>query len=598
MSTDIRNTTTNYVHPTDPNLLNLHKAMQFDLEGKPVVRTLLNTTTVQITGPVNILSTVTVTSTPENPVHTHITEIGTSGILDVPYMPIQGTVTATQGTTPWIVTGTIALDTFTLTALENISVQNNVTATITGTVAVSNFPTTSTVYQGTDPWRITGTVDIGSLGEVEIKNDIGNPVPVSANTATNSNTNPIYVKGTSDTSFFSPAQSDAFGRLRVSNPFTLFDTFNRYQDNQTSVSSTALGGTSTYDANQAAVLLNVTTASGSSAYRETVRTFAYQPGKSLLVLQTFCFAPAKNNLTQRAGYFDTTNGFYLEQEGTNISFVRRSSVTGGVVETRISQTGGVYGAGDTGWNIDKLPSLDLSKSQILFLDIEWLGVGSVRMGFVIDGQFIICHQWHHANYITGPYTTTACLPVRKEIFNTGVTTSTSSMSIICISVISEGGYSLIGRARCIGHNLGSARSLANSPTTFTPLIAIRLKNTRPGAIVLPTTFTVTPVEQAIYKYRIYTRAVTTGGTWVSAGADSSVEYNLSPANITTGTVALEAFINATNQASGASETAALPFDYQLERDTFNNIFWEVVITMASSGNNSTAYSSLNWTEIT
>ena len=423
----------------------------------------------------------------------------------------------------------------------------------------------------------------------EIKNDTGNPIPVSKNTSVNSNTNPIFVKGTSDTSFFSPVQSDAFGRLRVSNPFTLFDTFNRYQDNGTSVNSTAGSGSSTYDANQAAVLLNVGTANGDRVYRETVRTFAYQPGKSLLILQTFTFNSAKPNLTQRAGYFDTQNGFYLEQEGSNISFVRRSNVTGSVVETKKLQSE---------WNTNTLGSLDLSKSQILFMDIEWLGVGSVRMGFVIDGQFVICHEWHHANYITGPYISTACLPVRKEIFNTGATTGSSTMITICTSVISEGGYSLTGRDRCVGHILGTPRTLSNSPTTFTPLISIRLKSARPGAIVLPTTFTVSPVDQAIFKYRIYTRALSSGGTWTSAGTDSSVEYNLSPTSITSGSVAVEAFINATNQASGASENAPLTFSYQLERNTFTSTFWEVLIAVATTGNNNTCYGSLNWVEIT
>ena len=203
----------------------------------------------------------------------------------------------------------------------------------TGNIVISgnvNVPGNVSVYSSPEnPVHVHVTempaVSIASLPEVEIKNDTGNPVPVSANTTLNSNSNPIYVKGTSDTSFFAPTQTDAFGRLRISNPFTLFDAANRYQDNGLHFNSTAGGGSATYDANNAAISLTVGTTSGDTVYRETSKVFAYQPGKSLLVMQTFTFAGAKANLTQRAGYFDTANGIYLEQAGTTVNFVKRSS---------------------------------------------------------------------------------------------------------------------------------------------------------------------------------------------------------------------------------------------------------------------------------
>jgi hypothetical protein len=74
-----------------------------------------------------------------------------------------------------VIVDTVSLSTSTLAALGSVSVQNTVTVTVT------NFPTTSTVFQGTVPWAITGTVAIASLPEVEIKNDAGNPIPVSGN---------------------------------------------------------------------------------------------------------------------------------------------------------------------------------------------------------------------------------------------------------------------------------------------------------------------------------------------------------------------------------------------------------------------------------
>ena len=120
------------------------------------------------------------------------------------------------------------------------------------------------------------------------------------------------------------------------------------------------------------------------------------------------------------------------------------------------------------WNIDKLdgtgPSgitLNSSKAQILWMDIEWLGVGSVRIGFVIDGAFIHCHTFHHSNIIESTYITSGSLPLRYEIANTGITTSTSNLKQICSSVISEGGYNLNGIQQAIGIPITTPRTLTS-----------------------------------------------------------------------------------------------------------------------------------------
>jgi hypothetical protein len=166
----------------------------------------------------------------------------------------------------------------------------------------------------------------------------------------------------------------------------LFDSSHRYKDNGLWNSNTASGGAVTFQANEGLVDLSVTTTSGSLVYRETTKVFSYQPGKSLLVLNTFVMAPTKTNLRQRVGYFGADNGMYIELDNSTLSFVKRSSTSGSLVETRVAQAN---------WNLDKMdgagPSgltLDITKAQILWMDIEWLGLGSVRMGFVINGLFI------------------------------------------------------------------------------------------------------------------------------------------------------------------------------------------------------------------
>lgn len=402
--------------------------------------------------------------------------------------------------------------------------------------------------------------------------------------------------------------NDAFGRLRISQPFTLFDTFHRYQDNgKISTYSTGTGSTSTFDAASGSVVMSVGTGTNSRVYRESTRVFAYQPGKSLQILQTYCLSTSKPGLRQRYGYFDTENGIFLEINGNNVYFVRRTKSYGVVQELRVPQSE---------WNIDPLDGTGIStkviyldRVQIMFIDVEWLGVGSVRCGFVIDGEFVQVHQFNHANSIdplTGvgldrTYMTTACLPVRAEIENTTTTTSTSSLRIICASVISEGGYELRGRAFSIGHRLSAPRITGNADVNaFFPVLSIRLKQNRLGAIVVPKNFSIAPLVATNYEYRIVTSAVTSGGQWISAGDDSSVEYNLTATEVVGGVVRETGYIITTNQSAASPDLQEYPFAYQLERNTVTSppTCYEFVIEVACSGNQGSTVSSINWDEIT
>jgi hypothetical protein len=486
-------------------------------------------------------------------------------------------------------------------------------------ISVSNladipaYPTTLSVTQGTTPWQISKNTNANSAQnpifvdtgltipaafDGEIKNDSGNPIPISKNTSTNSDTNPIFVKGTSDTSFFSPTQSDAFGRLRVSNPFTLYDLSHRYQDNGHVAVYTNGTASSTHNANSSTIDMTIGTANGDSVIRETNRVFAYQPGKSLQILTTFCMNPSKPNLVQRIGYFDTSNGLYLERNNTGVYFVLRSSSAGGApVERRIEKAN---------WNVNTFPTLNLDRVQILWWDIEWLGVGSVRCGFVVDGAFVHCHTFNNANTeistgvpLTTTYMGTACLPLRSEITNTGTTSSSSTLKAICASVISEGGFELRGRPQSVGHLLNSAYRLSSINTVY-PLISIRLKSGRDGAIILPKNFSFAPLTQANYRWNLI-QGITTGGTWVSAGTDSSVEYNLTATSVTsTQFVYEQGYVLATNQSTASPSTQVFPFAFQLERNTLTSpkTYYEFILTASTTAQNPDVVASINWEELT
>lgn len=395
------------------------------------------------------------------------------------------------------------------------------------------------------------------------------------------------------------AKLDAFGRMRVSQPLTIFDSSHRFTDNDLFSSNLTTNGTATFNANEGLVDMEVTDENGSSVERETYSVFGYQPGKSLLILNTFVMNEAKTGLRQRVGYYSEENGLYLELDDSDLGFVRRSFNTGSVVNTKVSQAD---------WNVDKLdgtgPSklvLNISKAQIMWTDIEWLGTGSVRMGFVINGQFIVCHIFHHANFIESTYMSTASLPIRLEITNTSATSGASKLKHICNSIQSEGGYELRGTQQSIGTSITSPRSLTIAGTYY-PVVALRLKNTgqRLDAIAVISAASFLGLTNNVnYNWRITQRAEVTGGSWVSAGANSSVEYNLTGTAVSGGRILAEGYTAATNQSTAATELLkeAL-FRLQLERDPFPPTAFNMVLEVGASSGSATCHGSLDWEEIT
>ena len=329
---------------------------------------------------------------------------------------------------------------------------------------------------------------------------------------------------------------DAFGRLRVSEPYSLFDSQNRYAiDNQFDTFTTT-GATTSFLTNEASVAMNVTTSSGSEAVRQSFRSMLYQPGKGLLVLETFLMNTPKANLRQRIGYFGTQNGLYFELTGAapgTRAFVLRTYIGGSVDNTtrRVEQTS---------WNGDKLdgtgPSgytLDLTKPQILWMDFEWLGVGNVRVGFIINGQFIVCHTYQNAN-VTGNsvYMTTAILPVRYEITNTAATADASSLKQICSSVMSEGGL----EPTSISHVAKMTNPVTGIGTTLVPLVSIRLASTALGAIVLPNAVKVLPTSADDFEIQLVKNATLTGASYSAVASDANVEYDVAATAMTGGTI--------------------------------------------------------------
>lgn len=364
--------------------------------------------------------------------------------------------------------------------------------------------------------------------------------------------------------------TDAFGRLRVSNPHTLFDSVHRYEENDKWSQAVVGNGSSSYNTYESTISLTVTGVLNDEVIRETKRVFIYQPGKSLLVMNTFVMATLTAGLKQRVGYFGVENGIYLEADGTDIYIVKRSYVTGSVVNTRIAQAD---------WNGDKFDGtgyskniggtehgtgLDLSKAQIFWMDVEWLGVGDVRCGFVVDGHMIVAHTFHNDNVNTGVYMTTAVLPIRYEIKNTTATGLTQSIKQICSTVISEGGYN----QQTIELFARRTTALTSITTTFLPLISMRLKSTRLDAVVIPSKVNalgITTGGAVDFEFALF-KNVTLGGTpsWSSNSAD--IEIDTAATSISGGTIINSFYGTSANQGSVPTTVdQQYNFDLQLGR---------------------------------
>lgn len=274
---------------------------------------------------------------------------------------------------------------------------------------------------------------------------------------------------------------DAFGRMRVSNPVTLFDGQHRYVETSLWNANTTGSASKTYDKNASSVILTVTGANNDHAIYETTRVFPYQPGKSLYVLNTFTMAAANTTLRQRVGYFGPNNGIFLEQSGStnSLNLVVRSWANGSLVEERVAQAN---------WNMDTFDgtghsgrTIDITKTQIFFMDIEWLGVGAVRCGFMVDGAPHIAHTFYHDNRETLPYMQTATLPLRQEITRIATSTGTASMRHICSTVISEGGYTATSPITSAGTKVSYKAITAN---TETPVVSVRLNANSLDAVIV------------------------------------------------------------------------------------------------------------------
>ena len=407
------------------------------------------------------------------------------------------------------------------------------------------------------------------------------------------------VSSANSTGMFAREFFDAFGRLRISQPATLFDS-KQIGDKQPLIWDDQLisgsGGASTYNTNQASTTLTTGAFTAGVRMRQTFRRFNYQPGKGQLIMQTGVLGSPAAGTTRRIGLMDNFNGVFFESNPTDVRVVVRSNTSGTPSDTNY--------ATQANWNIDKLngngPSgitVDWSKSQIFGSSFEWLGVGSAWVFVVINGAFINVHRFDCANISVFVYMSMPNLPLRYEIRNDG-SGAAQAITHVCSTVISEGGKIDTGTGRGITRELTPLVTL--NDTQLYPLFAIRVNSTHTFADIKLLNLSILCTSNATYNWFLFANPTISGTALVyTTPAFSAVEVanaGLSTTTITGGTT-LSAGTEA--QVTGDSIRIQLPLaetDYQLgvALDGTRDVI--VLAVQRVVGTTETFYGAMNWRE--
>jgi hypothetical protein len=389
---------------------------------------------------------------------------------------------------------------------------------------------------------------------------------------------------------------DAFQRVSVAQPATLFDSQFQY-DLQPLLweQITAVNGWITHLPYQCCALLSTTGQAGSSAALQTRQYFRYQPGKAQNVFATFVLGAAAAFVTRRVGYFDASNGIFLEQAGTtDVAIVRRTNVTGTPADNRVVQAD---------WNLDTLdgsgPSgitIDLAKAQILVIDLQFLGVGRVRIGFDIDGLVVWAHEFLNANNLASVYMTTANLPVRYEQ-TAAAGAGPAAMDAICAAVISSGGFD---DERGFLSSIGNAASVTAGSGTRTCLVALRPAAQFAGIVnrttIVPLDVSVLAGANPILVEVVYAPIVT-GGAWSAVSEYSAVEANRTATGIAGGTVLASYHIGASGVQTKTAAAANIVSRLPLVLDYAGANPRGLALCATGIGGTSASYGAISWKEL-
>ncbi len=401
------------------------------------------------------------------------------------------------------------------------------------------------------------------------------------------------------------ATGDAFGRLRASQPATLFDSKQIF-DNQPLFWDEELesgaGITSGHSADTASTVITSTLNTAGVFTRQTFESFNYRPGKSQLIYMTGILdrSGGGTGVQRGIGLYNDDNGlFFQDNEGT-IEVVRRTNVTGSPVDNAVTQPN---------WNIDVMDgtgvsgiTLDWSKTQIFAIDFEWLGVGRVRMAVNVAGVTYPVHEFLNANVLDKVYMSTPNLPLRYQMITTG-SSPASTMECICSSVISEGGSEDLGLVRSA--STAGTSLAANVVGTKYAVIGIRLKSAYIGSVVkiLSAAIQIQTASDT-GEWTLMLNPTVADASWTSAWGDLTnsplqTAVGVTANTVTGGTQVGHGFAESGNAGAGSSgSTASFVDSSRYIGAAIDGTVDELVLCwLNTSGTNHNIEGSLTWREL-
>jgi len=344
-----------------------------------------------------------------------------------------------------------------------------------------------------------------------------------------------------------------FGRLATAQPLNLWNATHVYAQNNKDYQYLT-SGTASVAHDLVNSLVTLTAPSSSRAVLQSRQYVPYQPGKLLQWFFTGILgAVASGSGSVRYGVFDeradksvtassfddTGNGHFFQVTSSGASVVERKMVSGVQTDTVIAQAA---------WNGDPLDgtgasgfTLDTTKAQIFLIQKEWLGVGEVQMGVVVQGVPVICHTFFHTNELAdGPYNTSGALPLRMEV---DATTSLITLSAkqICASATSIGGFeqnAVLRRATVAGFNPTS------TPTAH---LGVRLSENYNRVSLYPRGLSYTAAgwsTSEIILVEVYVGATHSGTpVWTVSGESPAMEISTTSGTLTGGVKIFDAFMS-------------------------------------------------------
>lgn len=312
------------------------------------------------------------------------------------------------------------------------------------------------------------------------------------------------------TKFSTGRQLDAFERLKVSNPSTLFEFDFRYDQYEALYLDQALTGaaTITYDANKVSRFLNTTTANGDRAILSTRRYFQYVKGKSQLVMFTSNFNGAIAGCRKRLGLFDDQNGYFYATEGAEERLVIRSAVSGAPVDINIPRASWLDpldGSGPSGASIDIF-----NKQTVFLIEFSWLGSGQVNFYIKAGGETCLIHRYSPS--LTVPYSQSGTLPMRAEIENFTAQGASRSLAFTCMSVSSDGGEIDLGKR----FNIDTGLADINISSTEAAIFGIRLNPSFNRASMRPRRYSLfSPSGNKTIRWRILLNPILGTPVWTN-----------------------------------------------------------------------------------